>query len=269
MRNPFSKYLLCVLVACSSTTLFSQTALIEIPAARELIAESGFTGTTLVLNARTNEFFTGNPELVDQEFLPASTFKVFSALVALQTGIVSNKDTVLLWDGIERSRPEINRDLDLRSAFQLSAVPHFQHLVRTIGEEQMQQFLDLADYGNRNMAGGLDQFWLSGELRISPREQIQFLARLYANELPFSMEVMQEVREIMQLEVTDNFSLHAKTGWATPNETDNTGWWTGWVEKADGPYFFATVLQTTMPGETFGSARLEITRQVLALLKVL
>lgn len=264
---------IAALSACLLTLLpglaSAQHSIVELPDAQELVLGSRFSGTTLVLDQVGNTLYTGNPALLDQRFIPASTFKVFSALVALQTGVAANRATIIKWDGIERSRPEIHRDLDLQTAFQLSAVPHFQHLVRTIGAERMQSFLNAVNYGNRNMAGGIDQFWLTGELRISPREQIEFLARLYSGELPFRPEVMQEVREIMRSESTEDYTIFAKTGLATLGESDSTGWWIGWVEKSGNPYFFATVLQTTDPDATFAPARLNITRQVLQLLRVL
>ena len=248
---------------------FAQYSMEVIPDAQQLVLASGFSGTVLVLDQVGNTLYTSNAAFVDQRFIPASTFKVFSTLVALQSGVVTNREAIIAWDGIERGRPEINRDLDLQTAFQLSAVPHFQYMVRTIGAERMQHFLNAVNYGNRNMSGGIDQFWLTGELRISPREQIEFLAKLYAGDLPFRPEVMQEVREIMRSESAADFTIFSKTGWATLGESDHTGWWIGWVEKSDKPFFFATVLQTTVPGEMFGPARLEITRQVLKQLRVL
>lgn len=44
-------------------------------------------------------------------------------------------------------------------------------LARRIGPVRMQHYVDAAEYGNRDLSGGLDQFWLTGNLRISPREQ--------------------------------------------------------------------------------------------------
>src|SRR5439155_8475789 len=34
------------------------------------------------------------------------------------------------------------------------------------------------EYGNRDIGGGIDQFWLTGNLRIDPVEQIDFVDRL-------------------------------------------------------------------------------------------
>lgn len=53
--------------------------------------------------------------------LPASTFKVPHALVALETGVVTEK-TVIKWDGTRRDYPVWNRDQTLDSAVKMSAV---------------------------------------------------------------------------------------------------------------------------------------------------
>ncbi len=62
----------------------------------------------------------------------------------------------------------------------------------------MQQFIDAVGYGNGNISGGIDEFWLTGDLRISPREQVDFLVRLYRGALPFSPTTMAMVKEMME-----------------------------------------------------------------------
>ncbi|MBD2012873.1 hypothetical protein H6F96_02440 [Microcoleus sp. FACHB-53] len=39
----------------------------------------------------------------------------------------------------------------------------------------------------------IDRFWLQGPLKITPKEQIEFLQRLYRNDLPFSQRTMNLV----------------------------------------------------------------------------
>ena len=101
--------------------------------------------------------------------LPASTFKIPNSLIALETGVVEDPDKdVFKWDGVTRSIEAWNKDHTLRSAIAVSAVPVYQEIARRIGAERMQKYVDLFDYGNRNIGGGIDQFWLTGDLRIDP-----------------------------------------------------------------------------------------------------
>ena len=97
--------------------------------------------------------------------LPASTFKIPNSLIALETGVVADPDKdVFKWDGVTRSIEAWNKDHTLRSAIAASAVPVYQEIARRIGAERMQKYLDLFDYGNRDIGGGIDQFWLTGNL---------------------------------------------------------------------------------------------------------
>jgi beta-lactamase class D len=226
-------------------------------------------GTVLVYDLNEESYLAGHAERVDRQLIPASTFKVFSSLVALETGVIANPETVIKWDGRTRSRPEINKDLDLQEAFRVSAVPHYQELVRRIGSERMQEFIDAVGYGNGDISGGIDQFWLAGGLRISPREQIDFLVRLSQGTLPFSAKTMEMVKGMMVSEQTTEYTIRSKTGWGVPTEDSHVGWWVGWVERASGVHVFATALETRTPGETFGSTRQSVTREVLAQLGVL
>ncbi len=260
------------LLASLSTVMSSVTAqapAIELPAARAVVDASGFEGAVLIYDLRNHSYMAGHAERVDDVFLPASTFKIFSALFSLEAGVVSDKHALLKWDGVVRGRTETNTDLDLQSAFRVSAVPHFQELVRTIGAQRMQEFVNAAGYGNRDISGGIDTFWLTGGLRISPRQQINLLVRLYNDDLPFSDAAMSAVRDMMMIEKTAEYTLRAKTGWATLEGGENTGWWVGWVEKGPDVFFFASVLHANSPNDSFGPARLSVVREVLGQLGVL
>lgn len=241
----------------------------DLPYAQHVIEQTGFNGNLLMYDMNSDVWLAADPDAVDQSYIPASTFKIMSSLVALETGVLAGIDTIMPWDGVVRGRTETNKAMDLREAFQISSVPHYQELVRQVGQERMQDALNNTAYGNRNLSGGIDQFWLSGELRISPRQQIELMRGLYHNKLPFSAAVMKDVKTIMVLEETEDYVLRAKTGLAVLNEDDYTGWWVGWVEHNDNVTFFATVLTAEAPGDAFIPARLGVTRDVLMELGVL
>ncbi|MDP1931432.1 MAG: penicillin-binding transpeptidase domain-containing protein [Gammaproteobacteria bacterium] len=247
----------------------AQIAVTELPAARAVVDATGFEGAVLIYDLHNHAYMAGHAEHIDDIFLPASTFKIFSALAALEAGVIADKHSVIKWDGVVRGRTELNTDLDLQSAFRISAVPHFQHLVKSIGADRMQGFINSTGYGNRDISGGLDTFWLTGGLRISPRQQIAFLVRLYNGDLPFSDAAMSAVRDMMVVEKTPQYTIRAKTGWATLDTGENTGWWVGWVEKGPDVFMFASVLHANSPDDSFGAARLSVVRDVLDELDVL
>ncbi|HAT59088.1 MAG TPA: class D beta-lactamase [Gammaproteobacteria bacterium] len=225
---------------------------------------SGFSGGVFLLDGETGDVFATNEQWLVRAAIPASTFKVFSSLAALESGVVASTDQIIRLPHYTSTREEINRDLDFASAFALSALPHYQHLVREIGAERMQSYLDIAGYGNRSIGGGVDQFWISGDLRITPLEQLEFLQRLYRADLPFRQEVIAQVKQIMQ-RVEYGGRVYGKTGWATAADGLHTGWSVGWLEReAKEPLYFATLLQTMTPGDSFLNARLELSLAALA-----
>lgn len=235
-----------------------------LPEAAAVLDATGFTGTVLLHEPGSGDWLASHPALASQRFIPASTFKVLSSLIAVETGLVAHADALVPWNGQASGRRVIDRNLSLREAFRLSAVPHYQSMIRELGTIRMQSFIDEVGYGNRSLSGGIAQFWLTGGLRISAAEQIAFLRRLHRGELPFRPETMATVRSIMSAERGPDHHIRAKTGWAVTDVDLNTGWWVGWVERPDTVWYFATVLQSREPGTGFGPARLDVTRQVLA-----
>ena len=85
----------------------------------------------------------------------------------------------------------------------------------------------------------------TGALRISAMEQVDFLRKLYRNELPFKVEHQRLVKDIMIVEAGRDWILRAKTGWQARVEPQ-IGWWVGWVETPTGAVIFA--LNIDLPG---------------------
>ncbi len=146
---------------------------------------------------------------------------------------------VFEWDGVERQISVWNRDQNLRSSMRNSVVWVYQEFARALGEDREREYLERIAYGNADPGGGIDRFWLDGHLVVSPIEQLEFLQRLYRNDLPFSEVHQRLVKDIMIIEAGPSWILRAKTGWQIIDE-QHYGWWVGWIEFPDGPVFFAT-----------------------------
>jgi beta-lactamase class D len=207
----------------------------ERPGWARFFQQAGVGGTIVVVDQRAG----GNARLVHDtaragtRFIPASTFKIAHALFALDAGIVRDEFQVFRWDGVQRER----------------------RYLREIG------------YGNADPSGGIDTFWLGGNLRISAEEQVAFLQRLYRNELPFRVEHQRLVKDVMIVEAGRNWILRAKTGWQARVQPQ-VGWWVGWVEWPEGPVFFA--INIDMPKGAEDLAKREgIAREVLKLIGAL
>jgi beta-lactamase class D len=228
-------------------------------------------GSIMIYDSNNDRIFRHNPQRNTTAFLPASTFKILSSLIALETGVISDELAILTWDGISRKIPAWNRDLNMREAIKLSAIWFYQVLARKVGHDRMQQWVKQARYGNQKIGSSddIDKFWLQGELRITPQEQIQFLRRLYKNDLPFSERSLSIVKDIMIMEKTPDYTITGKTGWVgvADDVTPKIGWYVGYLEKGENVYFFATNID--IRNEKDPTARLELTRRCFKDLAVL
>lgn len=208
-----------------------------------------------------------------QRFRPFSTFKIPNALIGLETGVLAGAETVIEWDAKAYPPEDWWPDAwrapnDLRSAMKHSAVPYFRALARRIGTQAMQDYLRRFGYGNQQMGGGLDRFWLDGDLAISAVEQIEFLRALYQGKLPASRRSVDIVKEILLYERGPGYVIRAKTGLGSLTEDHALGWWVGHVERESDVYIFAMNMSGTSVGE-LKDQRIPLTRQILTDLGVL
>ena len=286
LRYFFTCTTLFAILATGANLLQAQERPDNLDSLDQILATSGYNGTMIIVNPESGQWLQGayqNPDEtlppldIDSAAIPASTFKIFSSLVALQESVVASAETIIPWDGVERSRPEINQDLTLADAFRYSAVPHYQGMVKTVGESRMQHWLDLAEYGNQNLDGGLTTFWLEGDLRITPRQQLTLLQSLNNLSLPFDTNVQQTVKNIMVNREESGVIIRGKTGLAVIGNGMNTGWWVGWTDNGSQIWYFATLLQASQNtmAETpeaqanFITARQAVTDKALRHLEIL
>jgi len=222
----------------------------------------GVSGTYVVADERSgkNNLWASDADRISAQYSPASTFKIPHALFALDAGVVKDEFQVFPWDGVERSIPTWNQDQTLRTSMQHSTVWLYQQWAREIGRKRETAYLYASDYGNREIGDAVDAFWLDGSLQISAMAQVNFLRRLYRNELPFNVAHQRLVKDIMLNEATYTARLRAKTGWALRDGMD-LGWWVGWVELPDGPVFFACNID--MDGGQHAPKRKEVVQDVL------
>ena len=219
-------------------------------------------GVFVALDARTGKIVTNDSARAAMRYLPCSTFKIPNSLISLECGAVASIDTVLPWDHVERWRPEWNRDTAMRDALPRSTVWFYQELARRVGPARMQAWLHRLGYGNADIGGGIDHFWLDGALRISALEQVDFLRRFRDHELPFRPEVQAAVLEILIADHRDGWVLRAKTGTALEGDR-GLGWYVGWVETPQGPVYFALNLDTDRTGALDARPRKAIAYEAL------
>jgi bla regulator protein BlaR1 len=195
-------------------------------------------GSAVLYNSKMNQYTIHNKEESTTRFPPASTYKIFSALFALESGIITRDNSQLNWDGTLYPYKEWNQDQDLFSAMESSSTWYFQNLDQHLGKNKLQSYYERINYGNGDLTGNIANYWLGASLEISPVEQVDILKKFYDNEFAFEQSNIQIVKDSLFLEETNGNLLSGKTGTLVVNG-ENSGWFVGYVETVDNTFFFA------------------------------
>ncbi|THB75045.1 MAG: class D beta-lactamase [Desulfobulbaceae bacterium] len=220
--------------SCFAGVLVAQDTDLE-----QLFRKSGIEGTIIISSLDGTQEFVHNRTRAEQRFLPASTFKIPHSLIALDEQALRDQNEVIPWDGIDKGWQRWNKDQTLVTALPDSCIWFYQELATRIGNASYLTHLGNIEYGNMKTGSELTTFWLNGDLAVSAREQIQFLKKLYHNELPYSRNHLELVKKLLIVKSTPDAVIRAKTGWAMRIENQH-GWYVGYVEKKDETWFFAT-----------------------------
>lgn len=227
-------------------------------------------GSTTIYDYNNKKWYHSNERDAHIETLPASTFKIPNSLIALEYNAVQDENEVFEWDGKPKSHfgyviDAWNKDSDLKTAYKNSTVWVYEEVAHRIKRDKYIDILDKCNYGNGILTEKGIDFWNYGDFAISQSNQIEFLIKLYENNLPFSETTLSTIKDIMISEVTENKILRGKTGW-TRHKGKDIGWWVGYLETGDNVYFFATRLIKNIEDKNphFLSARKNITNSILS-----
>ena len=206
--------------------------------------EAGVDGTLLIESLDGRVKYIHNSAKARQAHIPASTFKIPNTLIALEEGVIKDQFEVIKWDGVERIYAPWNSDQTLATAFAHSCVWCYQRFAKEVGDSRYKHYLDAFDYGNQKTGQDVATFWLEGDLRVSPNDQIAFLRKVYLGQLPIKASNIQTLKEIMLVEETPAYKLRAKTGWKGAD-----GWYVGYVEADNDVWFFAHHMVVNDPAD--------------------
>jgi beta-lactamase class D len=191
---------------------------------------------------------------------PASTYKIPHALIGLETGVVT-PTTVEKWDGVKRpAQPKWNLDHTVLSAMRPSVLWFFQRMAPRIGAGRAQEWLKRFEYGNIDTGGPITMYWVNGQLRISPDEQLAFLAKFYRGTLPVKKEHVDRLKDAMlqaagtvenargvhKLDAAwrSGMLLNSKTGATTIESGESASWLVGELTVDNRKVIFASAVWT-------------------------
>ena len=108
----------------------------------------------------------------------------------------------------------------------------------------------------------IDLFWLTGNSRITPLQQLEFQKRLILNDIPFKQENIDLLKKIMILEETPEYTFRGKTGWAVM-DNKNIGWLVGYFEIDEKIYAYVINVESEEEDSgQFSSSRIEIVKKI-------
>ena len=260
MRITLTFLFLCMLFATLGQTS-GQLAFMD-----SLYAAENLEGTFYLVKAKkkkVKETWTYSQERVKEPVIPASTFKIPNTIIALETGIMKSENDTLHWDGTVRSIAAWNKDQSLKEAYKNSTVWFYQELARRIDSANYISWLEKLDYGNQQIGGGIDQFWLTGDLKISAIQQTDFLRKLTAHSFEISDSTYASMKRIMLERSSVSYRLYSKTGWADLANQVDLGWYVGYIETGKFTYYFAHRVKAPTGNPEFGPLRKQIAFRII------
>ncbi|HBH1084802.1 TPA: CDD family class D beta-lactamase [Clostridioides difficile] len=211
----------------------------------------GISGGAIFYNTKNKEYNIYNKELIETRRSPCSTFKIVSTLIGLEKGVINSKESVMGYDGTEYPNKNWNKNLSLEEAFKESCVWYYKKLIDKVDAKSVQNILDDLKYGNcdisewegdlKNGKGHLNGFWLESSLQISPKEQVQTMAKIFEGDTNFKKEHINILRDIMKIDVNDkNINVYGKTGTGFDEKNKCVdAWCVGMLEREGDTYYFA------------------------------
>jgi beta-lactamase class D len=234
------------LAAAMAAALFSLQA-----GARELC--------TLIADAATGQPVLERGAACAERVTPASTFKLAISLMGYDAGILQDASRPSWpyqpgyadWGG-----DAWRRDITPSAWMRDSVFWYSQQVVQRLGQQRFEAYVKALGYGNQDVSAvpvdqpGHNGVWVVSSLRISAREQLDFMRRLVRHELPVSAQAVDMTARIARHpEPVQGWTVYGKTGTGSPG-SDNRydasqayGWYVGWATQGERTLVFARLIQ--------------------------
>jgi beta-lactamase class D len=273
MKNNFFLYVIAALLftSCGRKNILTQNQW------GDIYKKHGIDSACFEMIDNTHDqAFIYNLERCSRRMSPASTFKVFLSLAALESNVALDENLMIAWNKIPTGKPEWDKDMTMREALKVSSEPYFKELAKKMGAVEMQKWLDTIRYGNKRIGQDIESCWVNDTLLITPDEQVGFMKKLYFDKLPMSQRSQRIVRNMLLQEETAEHKLYFKTG-TKLNGNRSLVWLVGFIERKETqkgvvtkkeetnsrPYFFAMNYETAFDSLATREKRIEILKDIL------
>nr|MDE6852348.1 BlaR1 family beta-lactam sensor/signal transducer [Lachnospiraceae bacterium] len=131
-----------------------------------------FNGSFVLYDSDNDAWTIYNKEDALQRITPNSTYKIYDALLGLESGIITPEHSKMTWNGEDYPFDAWESDQDLRSAMHSSVNWYFQNIDNIAGMDNVRAYLQDIGYGNQQTSNDTDLYWTDFSLKISPMEQV-------------------------------------------------------------------------------------------------
>lgn len=220
----------------------------------------GYEGSFVLYGVNSHQYYIYNEEAAATRISPDSTYKIYSALCAMDHGIITPDSSYIKWDKTPYPLEAWNTDQTLDTAMKHSVNWYFKALDEKSGISVLRDCLMRLEYGNQDLSGGISSCWLESSLKISPAEQVELLTRLSQGTLPFKPDHIKAVEDSIYLSASQGVSLYGKTGTGTIDGQNINGWFIGFAKSSSETYVFSTNIHDghSASGRTAASITLDI-----------
>lgn len=198
----------------------------------------GVTGTIVIQPIHVGQIpLVYDIERAKRHHPPAQTFKIFLTLLALETDAVESLDTEIVWDGNGPVVPPWDRVHTLRSSIEPSGYWFDDAVIEIIGLAPTEVWINRTNYGNQNIRGSSDRFWLDGTLTIDALQQADFMSLIFSELHPFDQYTALGVKDVLPLEEGDGWLMRYMTANTTGDQP--VRWLVGAVLTGSGTWAVA------------------------------
>ena len=200
-------------------------------------------GSFVLYDTANDKWQIYNKNAALTRYSPVSTYKIYSALFALESERITPEQSSISWDGQHYPYALWNKDQTLTSAMQNSVTWYFQELDKQASLPTIREYVQRIGYGNQSIGRDISTYWIDSSLKISPVEQVELLKKFYDNQFDFSPENIEAVKDAICLSSSNTGTIYGKTGTKDVNGQNVSGWFIGFLEQDGNTYFFATNIQ--------------------------
>lgn len=201
-------------------------------------------GALEIYDAQSKLSFRVNTPRLSERLPPCSTYLLPHMAIALGTGVIKDTDSRIAFDAAKHPESSFwprswQRDQTFDSALKNSVQWYAQDVSTRLGSARLSQNLARLKYGNADISGGLDKFWMSSSLRVNSFEQIDFLKSFRDGKLGYNPRITKALQDALVIERTVDYTIYGKYGSCPMDDGTYVGWLVGYLERPGKVWYFA------------------------------